>query len=103
MRIFAHVNHVLRGYSHLTHEAIVFRKGEAHNVPDAVGSMLIGAHPYEFCQMPDGETEAEHLRQCWLLRTSVFPTTEMETPPVDRQMEPIRHRGRPRKLVEARK
>ena len=94
MRIFAHVNHVLRGYTHLTHEAVVFQVDRVSEVSEEIAIHLTGAHPYEFCRLGESETAAQHMARCPFSGRGNYPTTEMEAPPVDRQMIP-RRRGRP--------
>ena len=94
-RVFAHTDYVLRGYTRLTHEAIVFRAGQMQDVPDAVAQHLTGSHPYEFCLLGEGETASQHIVRCPLAGGLLYSTSEMEAPPVDRMMQP-RKRGRPR-------
>ena len=93
-RVFAHTDYVLRGYTRLTHEAIVFRAGQMQDVPDAVAQHLTGSHPYEFCLLGEGETASQHIARCPLSGASSFATSELEAPPVDKMLLP-RRRGRP--------
>lgn len=103
MRIYAHTDHVLRGYTGLTHEAIIFRKDQAYTVSDAIGQALTGAHPYSFCKM-DVERPQDHF--CKMRppptppeeREPVYAHEAMTEPPVHREMVAAkRGRGRPRK------
>lgn len=64
MLIYSHVNYTLKGYTWLTHEAIVFLKDEIREVSEEVGTHLLGTHPLEFCQVPKEQTVHDHLASC---------------------------------------
>ena len=93
-RVFAHTDYVLRGYTRLTHEAIVFHAGQVHDVLLPVAQFVVNQHPYQFCMMGETETAAQHIVRCPLSGVSSFATSELEAPPVDKMMLP-RRRGRP--------
>lgn len=107
MKVYAHSNYIVRGYTRLTHEAIELHRGEIADVPEQVGLMLVGTHSLEFCAVDDGERAETHVCPYWPQRAGdglapevgigqppTYATSDLPAPPVHKQM--TARRGKPK-------
>ena len=76
-----------RYYHREGQQLYLFPAGEAREVPEEVGQLLLSAHPHKFSLAGHGDDGADSSRG-----------TGMEAPPQDRV---VRRTGRPRKVSQA--
>ena len=100
MRLFAHSAYILKGYTRLNHEAIIFEQEQVKDVSEEVGAWLLGAYPGTFCHVRDNALAQDH--RCPRMLTAPIMHREMDAPPYDTQVVTKRRgwpKGKPRKVA----
>ena len=96
MFIYAHDPYIVKGYSALTHEAIVIDGEGIYELPENVGQWLVGTYSGSFCAVNSANAYHSCPRTTRRVTdTQTYSTTEMINPPEHRMLRP---RGRPKKV-----
>jgi hypothetical protein len=93
-------------YAHAYHEYIdrarrvsyVIRPGRCRELPDDLARLLLQAHPQKLCDVTDEADPGEH--RCAL---TLYDTTVITEPPVDRAMRPRYSRQKKMQIKATRK